>query len=220
MQPRRPQIQSPPPSRQERQHPPSPQRRPPKGNDEDFDEDDEDNEGGGGGGVGVDDLDLIGGDDPIDTFGSDPNYNQAVAKGQYIRVHFVKPLLLHIDMSDLFPDTKETLKIMVQGLFDKTQVLAKRTNLKLAEIEVEIILTQARMGFHPSDVNNPALGNIYNLIRSQYTAFISRSEKGWERELDNRMETSHTQRIVDDRFQQQQGQQRQQYPFYHPKRWF
>ena len=163
----------------------------------------------------IDDFDA-----PEDTFGSDPNYNQAVAKAQYIRVRFTKPLITHIDSSDLFPDTKETLKIMVQGLFDKTQVLAKRSNLKLTEIEAEIILTQARMGFHPSDVNNPSLGNIYNLIRSMYTAFISRSEKGWERELDNRIETSHTNRIVDDRFGgQQQGMQKQQYPFYHPKRW-
>jgi hypothetical protein len=215
---RRPQITqpNPPSSRQERQ----PQRRQASKGRTDSEDSLTDEEDDGGGRDDQDDLDAFDfGDAPEDTFGADPNYNQAVAKAQYIRVHFIKPLVEHIKDSDLFPDTKETLKIIVYGLFDKTQVLAKRSNLKIAEIDAEIMLTQARMGFHPSDVNNPALGNIYNLIRSQYNAFISRSEKGWERELDNRIETSHTNRIVDDRFGGQQQGQQKQYPFYHPKRW-
>ena len=165
-----------------------------------------------------DDIDLD--DDPVNTFGQDPNFNQAVAKGQYIRVHFLKPLKEHIKDSTLMPDTKATLVIMAEGLFDKTQVLAKRKNLKLSEIGMEIMLAQARFGFHPVDVDNPDLSNITNLIKDLYNAFISRSENGWERELDNRMETSHTQSINDNRFHQPQMPQKSQYPAWHYKRWF
>jgi hypothetical protein len=158
-------------------------------------------------------------DDPASTFGSDAAYNQAVAKGQYIRVHFTKPLKDHIAASMLMPDTKATLKILAEGFFDKTNVLAKRKNLKLAEINMEIIIAQARVGFHPSDVDNPDLSNIVNMIKDMYIAFISRSENGWERELDNRIETSHTNRIMDDRMRQPMMQQKSSYPIWHPRRW-
>jgi hypothetical protein len=165
-----------------------------------------------------DDIDLD--DDPMNTFGQDPNYNQAVAKGQYIRVHFLKPLRQHIDDSKLMPDTKSTLLILAEGLFDKTQVLAKRKNLRLSEIGMEIMLAQARVGFHPVDVDNPELANICNLMKDMYVAFISRSENGWERELDNRIETSHTNRIDDGRQQQMMGGPQKNYPIWHYKRWF
>lgn len=168
-------------------------------------------------------IDMDGGfdDDPMSTFGGDPNYNQAVAKGQYIRVHFIKPLRTHVDNSTLFPDTKATLKIFAEGLFDKTQVLAKRRNLKLAEIEMEIMIAQMRIGFHPSDVDNPDLANIINLMKNMYVSFISRSEGGWERELDNRIETSHTQHMADDRYRQPMGgSQKSQYSLFNPRRWF
>lgn len=158
-------------------------------------------------------------DDPASTFGSDAAYNQAVAKGQYIRVHFVKPLKDHITSSMLMPDTKATLKILAEGFFDKTNVLAKRKNLKLAEINMEIIVAQARVGFHPCDVDNPDLSNIVNMIKDMYIAFISRSENGWERELDNRIETSHTNRIMDDRMRQPMMPQKSSYPVWHPRRW-
>jgi hypothetical protein len=202
-----------PPIRRTGSPPPLQKRKPPTDDEDDDDEDllEERREE-------ADDLDIDLDDDPMNTFGQDPNYNQAVAKGQYIRVHFIKPLRNHITASTLMPDTKSTLIIISEGLFDKTQVLARRKNLKLAEIGMEIIIAQARIGFHPSDVDNPDLANIVNMIKDMYVAFISRSENGWERELDNRMETSHTNRIVDDRFRQQQ-QQKSNYPVWHPKRW-
>ena len=165
-----------------------------------------------------DDMDLD--DDPTSTFGADPNYNQAVAKGQYIRVHFIKPLREHITCSTLMPDTKATLKIFAEGLFDKTQVLAKRKNLRLAEIEMQIMLAQSRVGFHPVDVDNPDLSNIMNLIHNMYVSFISRSENGWERELDNRIETSHTNRMDDNRMHQPMMPPKSSYPMWNPKRWF
>jgi hypothetical protein len=209
------------------------QKRPPVDEDEQFDEDilDDSNEGENEGyhGGGNDDAFDIGGmdfdDDPMSTFGADPNYNQAVAKGQYIRVHFIKPLRKHITQSTLLPDTKATLNIFAEGLFDKTQVLAKRNNLRLAEIEMDIMLAQARIGFHQVDVDNPDLANVTNLMRNMYIGFISRSEGGWERELDNRIETSHTNRVVDDRMRMGGmmgggGPPKSSYPVWHPKRWF
>ena len=167
---------------------------------------------------GDDDLDYFD-DDPQNMYGSEPNYNQAVSKGQYIRVHFIKPLIKHIDGTTLFPDTKETLKIMANGLFDKTEVLARTTNLRLEEIDTEIMLAQARIGFHPSDIDNPDLANIYNLMRKLYRRFISRSINGWERELDNRMETSSTIHHSDTRYQQAQVPAKSSYPIWHPRRW-
>lgn len=158
-------------------------------------------------------------DDPRDIYGSDPAYNSAVSKADYIRVRFVNHLKDFIDGTTLFPDTKGSLKIIVYGLFDKTEVLARSDNLQLDEIDAEIVIAQARIGFHPSDVDNPDLANIFNLIRKLYKRFISRSYKGWERELDNRMETSHTQTVVDTRFQQPQAAGGKQYPIWHPRRW-
>jgi len=194
-----------------------PQSSPPRRSRGEEDDEDDEERGQQQKEWGEDDVDFD--DDPTSTFGQDPNYNQAVAKGQYIRVHFIKPIRNHIDASTLMPDTKATLKIFAEGLFDKTQVLAKRKNLRLAEIEMQIMLAQSRIGFHPSDVDNPDLANIVNLIHNTYVAFISRSENGWERELDNRIETSHTQHIGDNRMQQQMPQ-KSSYPFWNPKRWF
>lgn len=171
---------------------------------------------------GMDGFDLDGSfDEPTEMFGSDPAYNSAVQKAQFVHVKYVKHLTKHIDASTLFPDTKETLKMIVRGLFDPTEVYAKTKNLALEEIETEIVLAQARFGFHPADVDNPSLSNILNMIRKLYRRFISRSENGWERELDNRFEqhTTSTQRIIDDRFAKPAANPKSQYPFYSPKRW-
>lgn len=193
--------------------------RPPT--DEELDEDFEDEDLGG------DDLGDLGMgmgesfDDPAEMFGSDPSYNSAVQKAQFVHVKYIKHLTKHIDESTLFPDTKETLKMIVRGLFDPTEVYAKTKNLALEEIETEIVLAQARFGFHPSDVDNPSLSNILNMLRKLYRRFISRSENGWERELDNRneMHSTSTQRIIDDRFRQPAANPKSQYPIYSPKRW-
>ena len=171
---------------------------------------------------GMDGFDLDGSfDEPTEMFGSDPAYNNAVQKAQFVHVKYVKHLTKHIDASTLFPDTKETLKMIVRGLFDATEVYAKTKNLALEEIETEIVLAQARFGFHPADVDNPSLSNILNMIRKLYRRFISRSENGWERELDNRFEqhTTSTQRIIDDRFARPATNPKSQYPIYSPKRW-
>jgi hypothetical protein len=202
-----------------RGNPPIPpqQRRPAAPKDEiDEDFDDLDDEG-------FDDLDsgLDGGfDDPAEMYGSDPAYNSAVQKAQFVHVKYIKHLTKHIDDSTLFPDTKDTLKMIVRGLFDPTEVYAKTKNLALEEIETEIVLAQARFGFHPSDVDNPSLSNILNMLRKLYRRFISRSENGWERELDNRseMHSTSTQRIVDDRMRAPVNS-KSQYPIYSPKRW-
>lgn len=176
-----------------------------------FDEDD----------MGLDGFDLDAGfDEPTEMFGSDAAYNSAVQKAQFVHVKYIKHLTRHIDSSTLFPDTKETLKMIVRGLFDPTEVYAKTKNLALEEIETEIVLAQARFGFHPADVDNPSLSNILNMLRKLYRRFISRSENGWERELDNRFEqhTTSTQRIVDDRYRPPVNP-KSQYPIYSPRRW-
>lgn len=168
-----------------------------------------------------DGFDMDGFDEPTEMFGSDAAYNIAVQKAQFVHVKYIKHLTRHIDSSTLFPDTKETLKMIVRGLFDPTEVYAKTKNIALEEIETEIVLAQARFGFHPADVDNPSLSNILNMLRKLYRRFISRSENGWERELDNRSEQhmTSTQRIVDDRFMRPPSNPKSQYPIYNPKRW-
>lgn len=163
---------------------------------------------------------LDGFEDPADTFSSDQAYNSAVQKAQFVHVKYVKPLVSYINSTTLFPDTKETLIMIVKGFFDPTEVYAKTKNLNLATIDAEIVIAQARFGFHPADVDNPALPNIINMVRKLYGSYISRSENGWERELDNRFETHTSQRIIDDRFAQRAAApSKSQYPFYSPKRW-
>jgi hypothetical protein len=187
---------------------------PPRGDDDDY-RDDEDFD---------DDYDRFGDfgfDDPGSVYTSNAAYNSAVGKAELARTRYVIPLCKAIDKSTLMPDTRATLKVIVHGLFDKTAVLAKITNLNVEEIDAEIALAQAKVGFHPSDVDNPDLATIYNMVRLHYRQYISRALHGWERGLQNVMETASTQRLVDTRFQQPMGQQGggQKLAWYNPKRW-
>lgn len=165
--------------------------------DEEFDDEDLDDDYmrfGDGGDVGYfDDY------DPRNTFTGDQAYNNAVSRTQLAKTYYTKPLIDFTKNSTLFPDTKEQLIAIIQGLFDKTEVLAKTTNLKLEIIEANIVLMQAKISFHPSDVDNPTLTTIFNMALKHYGRYISRSEQGWERGLQNVMETSHTQTISDNR---------------------
>lgn len=138
-------------------------------------------------------------DDPRDTYTGDQGYNQSVSKADLARTKYIRPLVDFTKNSDLMPDTKDTMVTIIHGLFDKTEVLAKTENLRLAILDADLVLTQAKVGFHPSDVDNPILTTLYNMIKHHYARYISRSEKGWERGLQNLMETSMTQRIVDNR---------------------
>lgn len=135
-------------------------------------------------------------DDPRDTFTGDPNYNQAVSRAQLAKTYFPKQIETFIRKSTLFPDTKATMMTITHGLFDKTEVLAKTENVTLEFIDVDIILAQARIGFHPMDVDNPDLSTLMNMIMHHYKRYISRSVNGWERGLQNVIETSHTNRNV------------------------
>lgn len=135
-------------------------------------------------------------DDPRDTFTGDPAYNQAVSRAQLAKTYYPKQIGSFIGKSTLFPDTKATMRTITDGLFDKTEVLAKTENVKLELINVSIILAQARIGFHPMDVDNPDLSTLMNMILHHYQRYISRSVGGWERGLQNVIETSHTNRNV------------------------
>jgi hypothetical protein len=135
-------------------------------------------------------------DDPRDTFTGDPNYNQAVSRAQLAKTYYPKQIDTFIKNSTLFPDTKATMRTITHGLFDKTEVLAKTENVTLEFIDVDIILAQARIGFHPMDVDNPDLSTLMNMIMHHYKRYISRSVNGWERGLQNVIETAHTNRNV------------------------
>lgn len=133
-------------------------------------------------------------DDPRDTFTGDPAYNQAVSRAQLAKTYFPKQIDIFIKKSTLFPDTKATMNTIAHGLFDKTEVLAKTENVRVEFIDVSIILAQARIGFHPMDVDNPDLSTLMNMILHHYQRYISRSVGGWERGLQNVIETAHTNR--------------------------
>lgn len=137
-------------------------------------------------------LGLEPGIDPRETFGGDPGYNQAVYRGLLLVSDYQKVLVRAIERAQLFKETKDSLITIVAGLFDKTEVLAKTQSVWLEYIDVEIILAQARIGFVPFDVDNPQLSTIINMILKHYRQFASRSAQGWERGLQNRIETSHT----------------------------
>lgn len=155
-------------------------------------------------------------DDPRDTFTGDQAYNQAVSRAQLAKTYYVKKVDSFVERSTLFPDTKSTLKTIAHGLFDKTEVLAKTENVNIEYIDVEIILAQARIGFHPMDVDNPDLTTVMNMILHHYKRYISRSVNGWERGLQNVIETAHTNRI-ENRPQFGGQMQPQQKPWY--RRW-
>jgi hypothetical protein len=135
-------------------------------------------------------------DDPRDTFTGDPAYNQAVSRAQLAKTYYPKQIGEFIRKSTLFPDTKATMNTISHGLFDKTEVLAKTENIRIEIIDVSIILAQARIGFHPMDVDNPDLSTLMNMILHHYQRYISRSAGGWERGLQNVIETAHTNRNV------------------------
>jgi len=142
----------------------------------------------------VDDENFF--DDPRDTFTGDPAYNQAVSRAQLAKTYYPKQIDLFIRRSTLFPDTKATMNTIAHGLFDKTEVLAKTESVKIEFIDVSIILAQARIGFHPMDVDNPDLSTLMNMVLHHYQRYISRSVGGWERGLQNVIETAHTNRNV------------------------
>lgn len=135
-------------------------------------------------------------DDPRDTFTGDPAYNQAVSRAQLAKTYYTKSIGGFIQKSTLFPDTKDTLKTVAAGLFDKTEVLAKTENVKLEIINVSIILARIRIGFHPMDVDNPDLATAMDMILHHYERYVSRSVGGWERGLQNVIETAHTNKNV------------------------
>ena len=153
-------------------------------------------------------------DDPRDTFTGDPAYNQAVSRAQLAKTYYTKSISLFISNSTLFPDTKDTLKTVASGLFDKTEVLAKTENVKLEFINVSIILARIRIGFHPMDVDNPDLATAMDMILHHYQRYISRSAGGWERGLQNVIETAHTNRNVMEQRPMMGGGMGQKKPWY------
>jgi hypothetical protein len=153
-------------------------------------------------------------DDPRDTFTGDQAYNQAVSRAQLAKTYYTKSISQFIQKSTLFPDTKDTLKTVASGLFDKTEVLAKTENVKLEFINVSIILARIRIGFHPMDVDNPDLATAMDMILHHYQRYISRSAGGWERGLQNVIETAHTNRNVMEQRPMMGGGMGQKKPWY------
>lgn len=146
-------------------------------------------------------------DDPRQTFTSDPTYNATVSKALLLKSDYLDAINYEIANAGLMPDCKTALLLISKGLFDKVAVLAKTVNTNYEYIDAELALQSARLGYTSMDVDNPQLVNIENMILLHYRQFISRSEKGWERGLQNKNESSlhQTMRTESPQPQQKRG---------------
>jgi len=152
------------------------------------------------------DLDFGGlADDPRQTYGSDATYNATVSKALLLKSDYRDEIQQSIANSGLMPDCKKSLNLISKGLFDKVAVLAKTTNINIEVIDAALALASARLGYASIDVDNPQLSVIENMIMLHYRQFISRSDKGWERGLQNKGESAITQTVRNESPQPQQA---------------
>jgi len=139
----------------------------------------------------ADPSEIIGMDeDPRQTYGSDPNYNSSVSKALLIQSEYLKKIQDSIQHAALMPDCKKALDLIACGLFDKVAILAKTKNINIELIDAKLALQEARLGYSPFDVDSPELANIENMILLHSKQFSSRSDNGWERILQNKIQTS------------------------------
>jgi len=136
---------------------------------------------------------------PEGRYTEDPVYNQAIHKALLCETEYgSKGLVSAIDHAPLFLESKIALVSIVAGKFDKTEILAKQNEdgIAIAKLDLEIIITQALLAMPECDREKSELINIVNMLRDHYDKFVSRSVNAYERDLQNRIETSNTQTMV------------------------
>ncbi|MFA4973299.1 MAG: hypothetical protein WC683_11845 [bacterium] len=133
--------------------------------------------------------------DPRKMYGDDGVYNMYVHRAMLAATEYRKDLVDRINAAGLFMETKRTLTTIVMGAFDKTNVLAKLPDIEISKMYFEIIMIEAKQSFPPCDRDNPEFGAIYSMILDHYDKFISRAADGWERALQNKIETCNSQSV-------------------------
>lgn len=127
-------------------------------------------------------------------------YNSFLYKARLIETDYLPALVEAVWKSPLTMSAKKTLSTIFLGLFEKSVVLAREKDLDVSLWEAEIMMLSATQSFTSYDLDRPELQVIINSALEHYKKFISRSKDGWERELQNKIETSskteNVQRIV------------------------
>jgi hypothetical protein len=125
-------------------------------------------------------------------FSEDQVYNSFLYKARFIETDYLPALIERIHAAPLTRAAQIALWTICSGLFEKSVVLAKEKDPESALWTAEIIILTAKQAFTSHDADQPELYVIINMILEHYAKFISRSEGGWERQLQNKIETSHT----------------------------
>ncbi len=127
-------------------------------------------------------------------------YNSFLYKARLIETDYLPALVEATWKAPLTMSAKKTLSTIFLGLFEKSVVLAREKDLDVSLWEAEIMVLSATQSFTSYDLDRPELQVLLNSALEHYRKFISRSKDGWERELQNRIETSNktenVQRIV------------------------
>jgi len=140
--------------------------------------------------------------DPRFTYGENDTYNTWVHRALLCQTDYRQELIEAITKAPLFAETQRSLLSIVKGAFDKTVVLSRLPDPDVAHMRFEIIMLEAKQSFRPFEVESPEFVTLYNMILDHYGMFISRTLGGWERDLQNKIETStnyqvsHTQKIA------------------------
>ena len=133
-------------------------------------------------------------------YSDDQIYNSFLYKARLIETDYLPALVEAVWKSPLTMSAKKTLSTIFLGLFEKSVVLAREKDLDVSLWEAEIVMLSATQSFTSYDLDRPELQVIINSALEHYKKFISRSKDGWERELQNKIETSskteNVQRIV------------------------
>ena len=133
-------------------------------------------------------------------YSDDQIYNSFLYKARLIETDYLPALVEAAWKAPLTMSAKKTLSTIFLGLFEKSVVLAREKDIDVSLWEAEIMVLSATQSFTSYDLNRPELQVIINSALEHYKKFISRSKDGWERELQNRIETSNktenVQRIV------------------------
>ena len=127
-------------------------------------------------------------------------YNSFLYKARLIETDYLPALVESTWKAPLTMSAKKTLSTIFLGLFEKSVVLAREKDLDVSLWEAEIMMLSATQSFTSYDLDRPELQVVINSALEHYKKFISRSKDGWERELQNKIETSskteNVQRIV------------------------
>lgn len=133
-------------------------------------------------------------------YSDDQIYNSFLYKARLIETDYLPALVEAVWKSPLTMSAKKTLSTIFLGLFEKSVVLAREKDLDVSLWEAEIMMLSATQSFTSYDLDRPELQVVINSALEHYKKFISRSKDGWERELQNKIETSskteNVQRIV------------------------